>query len=103
MSMIAQEGDKIKRMLIAVSKAADAGNAVLVNVDKDLINKLANEPTIHRDMVVDKRKMVKSKMEREGGLYVLPMWIKKRANADTINMTEGDKSIGEKMDPWAPF
>ena len=83
--MTAQQGDTIKKMLIAVSRSADSGNAVMFNVDKDLIQKLAREETIHPDMIVDKKSMNKSKMQRKGGLYVLPMWIKKKITGESVN------------------
>ena len=76
--MTAQVGDKVGKILLAASKMAEAGNAVLLNVDRELIKRLARETEIHENMIVNKGSLVKSKVYNKGGLYVYPMWIKQK-------------------------
>ena len=78
----AQVGDNLKRMLLAVSETASAGNAVMINVDKDLIRRLAREQEIHKNMIVNKRNLTKSRINEENGIYTYPMWIKTQVEED---------------------
>ena len=48
-------------------------------------------------MVVDKNSLVKSKMERKGGLYVLPMWIKKKIAGDKADQDMPDQGSWQKV------
>ena len=73
----AQIGDNVSRLLIGLSRAAAAGNAVLFNVDRDFLQKMARENDVGPNLIVDKKTMIKGKIEEKDGIYTYPMWIKK--------------------------
>lgn len=98
LNTVSQIGDKAKRMLLAVSRIAEAGNAVMFNVDKDLTKKLAKSDKLAKDFIVNKGNLNQTRIELDKGLYVLPMWIKKpQGNVHTVL----DQKAPE--DAWFPF
>ena len=86
-------------------------NAVLFNVDKELIKRLAKDDNLMRDMIVDKKTLRKSRLEKEpNGLYTFPMWIKKKRAPKKVRMKEANAACGmceceDHSDPFrqAPF
>ena len=108
----AQLGDKISRLLIGLSRAADAGNAILFNVDQELIQKLAKSGNLKENMIVDKKTMAQGEIKRKDGIYVYPMWIRreKASVQNKIQYCEGisgskhftaDMIEGQGVqDPW---
>ena len=102
----AQIGDKMKRLLIAVNKAVAAGNMVMFGGDMKTIRELAKRDHIDENMIVDKKSMVSSKIHEKRGLYVYPLWVKKKKGSGPIQMIDENEDNGSERDPFdlvAPF
>ena len=99
--MVAQEGDKIGRMLISVGRVTDEDNAVLFNVDHELIKRLAKLDSLPENMIVQKRSLKRSRIEKEKGLYVYPMWIKREKDNGLGSVQEVKEE--EEDDGFGPF
>ena len=103
----AQIGDKLNRLLIGLSRAAEAGNAVLFNVDRDFLNRMAKERDITENMIVDKKTLARDEVKKKNGIYVYPMWVKREkrdkvisgAKHFPVDFVEEDES----NDPWDLF
>ena len=103
----AQIGDKLNRLLIGLSRAAEAGNAVLFNVDRDFLNRMAKERDITENMIVDKKTLARDEVKKKNGIYVYPMWVKREkrdkvisgAKHFPVDFVEEDES----KDPWDLF
>ena len=99
--MISQEGDKVKRMLISVGRTTDEGNAVLFNVDRDLLKRLAQQPDLSENMIVNKKTLNKSRIQKKKGLYTYPMWIKKpKKTLGSAQNLEDEKSEESGFGPF---
>ena len=71
-SFTAQLGDKVSKLLLELSRAADAGNAALFNVDMDLIRKLAKLEVFQKICWPTKRHWSGRKSrERMGSTFIL--------------------------------
>ena len=91
----AQLGDKVSKLLLGLSRAADAGNAALFNVDMDLIRKLAKLGSIPENLLVNKKTMVREEIKRTDGIYVHPMWIRREKPNTNLNLKSGHESFRE--------
>ena len=99
--MVSQEGDKVKRMLISVDRTTDEGNAVVFIVDRELLRRLAQQPDLLENAIVNKKTFNKSRIQKNKGLYTYPMWIKKpkKSLGSAQNLEEGEP----EDDGFGPF
>ena len=77
-SYTTQVGDKISKMLISVSRTGDAGNMTIFNADINSIRELAKRTSIDENFLYNKKAKLTSKINREGGLFTYPIWIRKK-------------------------
>jgi hypothetical protein len=101
-SMTGQVGDKIKKILISVRKAEEAGNMVIFGADIGAIKKIAQEGRVDKNVIVNVRSGIKTRMVYKDGLYKYPMWIKRRKRAPMQFKTAkdhlADMDVGEVED-----
>ena len=89
-------------------RIAEADNSVLFNVDNETIQKLAKmDLKGKKDLIINKKNLRQTGIEKDKGLYVLPMWIKKpkgfkgSASKNQANVCEGDQDKNQGF--WTPF
>ena len=70
------------KLLLAVCKMAEAGNAVMFNVDKKKLKGIIASERIEENMIVNKNTGKISKINQEGGLYKYPIWTKREKVPD---------------------
>ena len=89
--LTAQVGDKMKRLLIAVNKATEAGNMVVFGGNLATIKELAKRDSLDENFIVSKKTLTTSRVHEKRGLYVYPLWIRRKKGLDPIQSVE-DKS-----------
>jgi len=108
----AQIGDKMTRLLIAIQRAVEAGNMVVFGSTPEAIKKLAKMATdgkeVPENLIMQKKSGTINTIKKKDGLYVYPLWIKKKINKGTkgaglsahldemCKTCDGDES-------WLPF
>ena len=98
-NLTTQVGDKMSRMLISVSRAGQAGNAVLFNVDMKTIRELAKQDKIEPNLIVNKKAGTTSKILEKNGLYVYPIWVKKKGHGGGLGAVECEPCGQSQWDP----
>ena len=81
-AMKTQVGDKISKMLISVSKMGEAGNMIIFNADMSALRTLAQKGKIEENFIYNKKSGISSKINKEGGLYKYPIWIKRKKDVE---------------------
>ena len=81
-AMKTQVGDKISKMLISVGKMGEAGNMTIFNADMNAIRALAQREKIEENFIYNKKSGISSRINKEGGLYKYPIWIKRKKDAE---------------------
>ncbi len=103
----AQVGDKIKKLLISIRRAASSGNMVIFGADLKAIRDLAKLDKIESNLIVGVKSRVRSEIQDKHGMYVYPMTItRKRKNKEDsmdVGMIEKEDESEEEVDEWTPF
>ena len=100
--LTAQIGDKIRRMLIAVGRAVDAGNMVVFGADRNALRDLADKKDLSEHVIMSKKTGITSKMQKKDGLFVYPLWIK-RPRDKMGNPKTSVATLDKDDEMWTPF
>ena len=76
---------RLKKMLLAASKAVEAGNMIVFGADLDAIKKLAKEKRLDQHIIMHKATGRQTKMVYKDGLYKLPLWIRRRIRKKSVS------------------
>jgi len=104
-----QVGDKMTRLLIAIQRAVEAGNMVVLGSTTDAIKKLMQRikdgKEVPENLIMSRKTGTIDKIKKKNGLYVYPMWIKKKRNNKdiTASLEETCGTCGESDECWSPF
>ncbi len=107
----------MRRMIIAVRRACEAGNMVIFGADMKAIRKLAAKDRVDENIIVNNKTAKTTPMEYKDGLYKYPTWVKRRIRKHTINGDDmevgncendsdvecGECDTGYNGSLWAPF
>ena len=99
----AQVGDKIKRMLIAVCRAVDAGNMVVFGANRDSLKALAGMKDLDKNLIISNKTHVTSKIHERDGLYTYPVWIKRPKTKDGNGKSNVATIQKDDEGFWTPF
>ena len=93
-----QVGDKISKMLISVGRTGEAGNMTVFNADMNALREIVKRDKIEEHFFYNKKSGITSKINKEGGLYKYPIWIKRKKEGEmcnTITKTTGNDEIDD--------
>ena len=77
-SLKAQVGDSVRRLLIAINQVVAGGNMVVFGAKRDTLRKLAEAKTLEDHLVVSHKTMKKSEIKEKNGMYVYPITMRRK-------------------------